>query len=969
MKKIIAFIMVFTLLFMCFPNVYAETTANQYFSSELLNNIPNVEEAIKYNEYLEKYKDIKSGEQEIILKGIDYSSVKDMPDLTKDKDGIITQENGDISWKFKLADEGLYNIKIKYYPIEGKGGSIERAIIVNGELPYREANPVLLHRIWTDKDKNYKTQKGNQSFPSQIETPNWREIYLMDSEGFFNEPLKFHFNKGENELTLRSNKEPVKIEKITLTPLTASKTYEQYLDEWESKGAKWIQNADIKIQGEDAVQKSSPSFFPLNDRSSVMTEPYDPTYITLNTIGGKSWQAPRDWIKWEVDIPESGLYKIALRFKQSDLRGLFSTRCLKINEETPFLEASKLRFNYKTKFQVENLRDSQNGEFLFYFEKGKNTITLENSLGDFANLIYDVENITEVLNKLYSDVVVITGTVPDTFRDYQITKRLPNFIPDTKEQVIKLQEAVTQIQNLTGTNSDKTATLSKTIVQLQEIINNPDDIAKRLVSLKDNITALGKWSLDIKEQSLTIDYLIIGENNKLPKAEGNFIQNIGHEIKSFIGSFTNDFNVTSDNESTKETKKLEIWVTTGRDQLEVIRRLVNESFEAQTNTSVDLKLVNSDVLLPATFTGKGPDVAIQIASTLPINFAFRDAAYNLAEFDDFQDVYDRFSTGAMETFEFLDGYYALPDQMSFPVLFYRKDILSKNQIPVPETWDDIISVIPFLQKNNMDFYLDTAPPLTLGSATTVGNSKAVNPVYLSMFYQNGGELYNSDGSQCLLDSDIGLSTFTKWTDFYTKNSFPTVVDFVTRFRVGEVPLAVVDFTNYTKLSVSAPEIKGVWDMAPIPGTRQADGTIKRDLPCTTSACLIIKNSVQNHGTLNESWEFLKWWTSSDIQTKYAREMEAILGSSARYPVSNLESFSKAPWPKESMKVLESCLPYVREIRQVPGSYITGRYLDNAFYEVVNGIGSSSLNPSEVLYDYNVLINEEIHKKRVEFGLE
>ncbi len=95
-------------------------------------------------------------------------------------------------------------------------------------------------------------------------------------------------------------------------------------------------------------------------------------------------------------------------------------------------------------------------------------------------------------------------------------------------------------------------------------------------------------------------------------------------------------------------------------------------------------------------------------------------------------------------------------------------------------------------------------------------------------------------------------------------------------------------------------------------------------------------------------------------------MEAILGSSARYPVANLESFSKMPWPDDVMDVLTESLEYIKGVRQVPGSYITGRNIENAFYEVVNN--PESANSDRIMREWTENTNYELNKKRREFGL-
>ena len=53
------------------------------------------------------------------------------------------------------------------------------------------------------------------------------------------------------------------------------------------------------------------------------------------------------------------------------------------------------------------------------------------------------------------------------------------------------------------------------------------------------------------------------------------------------------------------------------------------------------------------------------------------------------------------------------------------------------------------------------------------------------------------------------------------------------------------------------------------------------------------------------------------------------------------------------------------IPQIPGGYITGRYLNNAFTTVI----TKYRNAADVLFENSNLINDEITAKRKEFGLE
>ena len=52
------------------------------------------------------------------------------------------------------------------------------------------------------------------------------------------------------------------------------------------------------------------------------------------------------------------------------------------------------------------------------------------------------------------------------------------------------------------------------------------------------------------------------------------------------------------------------------------------------------------------------------------------------------------------------------------------------------------------------------------------------------------------------------------------------------------------------------------------------------------------------------------------------------------------------------------------IREVPGGYYTGRHVTNAIRKCLN----EKDDPRETILDYVILINDELTKKRKEFGL-
>ena len=120
----------------------------------------------------------------------------------------------------------------------------------------------------------------------------------------------------------------------------------------------------------------------------------------------------------------------------------------------------------------------------------------------------------------------------------------------------------------------------------------------------------------------------------------------------------------------------------------------------------------------------------------------------------------------------------------------------------------------------------------------------------------------------------------------------------------------------------------------------------------------------NDETEQKAWEFFKWWGSTSTQVKFGREMEALLGASARYATANKNAFAQLAWSQHAIDVLTEQWETTVGIREVPGGYYTGRHLTNACRKCIN----EKADPRETILDYSILINEELTKKRKEFNL-
>lgn len=923
-------------------------------------------------------------------------------------DALETSDYGFATWTVNVPAAGLYNVYVDYYPIKQGGANIERRVIINETIDdtsdvnhpvqFDNLNNVKFPRYWTDKSDIIQDATGNDMKPSQVEIfETQRRAYLRDESGYILNPYLIYFKAGDNTITLESIRESMAVVQIGVTSYKTELSYDEYYNSHKDAGAKVLTDA-IKVEGQLSTERTSPTLYAISDRTDPLNYPVDPVKTKLNAIGGTKWTTPGDSITWEIDMEgkESGLYYISLRAKQDSARGMFSTRRVYINGEIPFSEANAARFQYSSDYKIVTL-GSEESPFYFYLEGGKtNTITLEATLGEYASPISRVQESIDLLNDLYLRIIAITTVSPDPYQDYYLygpNARVQGTLETFAEAKDILVEVRDEVVAISGDKSDKEAVLDKMILQLTQMIEKPRTITERLKDFSDNISALGNWIGEVRRQPLQVESIYVHSNEEqLPKANSNFFVGTWFGIRGFFQSFFFDYESIGVLQSLDTDREVEVWfltsLTAGREQANAISTLISNnmtSFLAADDKgpiNVKLKVVAPGVLLPSTLAGTGPDVAINIDNGLPVNYAMRNAIMDISGFDEFWEVtgicsaanaekglcdkgtdYNEgrindpnnqylFYGSAMTPYEYDGGYYALPNTQSFLVMFYRTDIFEERNWEIPETWNQVTSLVRELSISNLQFYL----PVSASGASSV-----VNPIFATMLYQRGGSFYKNDNKESNFDSEEAMLAFEQWTKYYTDYSFPLSASFVNRFKTGETPIGIAGYDMFNTITVFAPEIAGKWKFAPLPGTVDENGVINNSGAAYGSSTVMMKNARDPEA----SWDFMRWWVSQETQSLYATELESILGAAARHNTANVMALRNLSWTREELNVLIPQWEKSVGVPEVPGGYYTGRNIENAFREVVN----SDVNPRETLQEYIIFINAEISKKRSEFGLE
>ena len=573
-----------------------------------------------------------------------------------------------------------------------------------------------------------------------------------------------------------------------------------------------------------------------------------------------------------------------------------------------------------------------------------------------GEILEELEDSTYRLNQIYRKVLVYTGADPDDYRDYHIEQVYPETIEAMDLEAKRLYKIIDDVVMYTGQKAEKIAMAQTLAQQLERFVERPDKITVEFTTFKENITALGTAILNMSETKLDVDYIVVSSTgSKVPEDKAGGFAKAWHEIKSFVASFVVDYDAVGDVYE-DEDDVVKVWIVTGRDQGTILKTMVDDTFTPETGIKVNVEIVDPTALLNAVVAGKGPDVVLSVGADQPVNYALRNAAEDLTQFEDYEEVLDVFYPSAYRAYEYDDGLYAIPETQTYNVMFYRKDILEELEIEVPQTWEDLINLLPTIQGNNMEVGIPSPTNTTLPDIW----------LYYTLLYHTGTDIYNDKATGTIIDNEEGVNAFSFYTSFFVDYGMPTEYDFVSRFRSGQMPIGISSYSTYNTLVVSAPEIRGLWDFTLVPGTVRTDETgkeyVDRSVYSTGTCSMMIHT--EDEEKKQRSWEFMKWWAQTDTQVRFGRELEALLGSSARYATANTEAFSQLAWSADDVEVLEEQWKSTVGFREVAGGYYTGRHIINAVRKVIN----EKQDPRETILDYAITINEELIKKRKEFGL-
>ncbi len=857
-----------------------------------------------------------------------------------------------------VPEDAQYEIWLSYVNTTASTLPTEMTVTIDGQVVCAEMQRVKMNSIWVDDGVFPVDRYGNEIATTPYQAEGTLNAAICDSTYRTAEPMLFELKAGAHVIGFSVQDGGMDLSAVTLrAPVTVP----------EKQAGDAAGDQIIVIEAEQIFERNESSIRGAGEFNARLS-PYSNDYRKVNFMDGASFDEAGDMVSWKFTVEESGWYYLGSYYRQS-ARADFPTYVdVYVDGAIPHQGAQRVAFDYTTSFRT--MQAKADGEPLtLYLEAGEHTLSFCINSAHLTPVYETIDVLLDEINVLSNDIKsLMGGATADAYRTYNMLENFPDLVERLNGWAQRCEDSVEYIKQYANGNSGAAfASMTLSADQLRRLAEEPENLPRRMseFSTGSNSAArmLAQQLTDMAVNDLSIDQIYLYQADAKLPAKANWIQNAWAGVERFFTSFTKtDYTAGAANEKTwvnengEEKPVIQVWMGRSRQYVETLQNLIDTQFTPETGIKVNLSLMpDANKLVLANAAGTAPDVVLSLQYVVPSYLNIRGALYDLTQFEDFGEIAQRFSSGLFIPYILKDGVYAMPETVDFWVMFYRKDILESLQIEVPNSMEEVKLILPELQRRSMNFYFPTAG--------MVGTK--VFPGTLPLILQSGGSIYDTTIGDTTLDSEISLKGFREMTELFTIYNMPTDVPspgFYQQFRDGTLPIGVADLATYNLLLNAAPELDGLWDIALFPGLTNEEGEVER---WTTGGAetMAIMSAAEEHDRLDESWTFLKWWSSAEIQSQFGNLLQSTYGSEYIWPTANTQAFSELPLRSAHKQVIIEQMEWMTEAPWVLGTYMLERELSNAFISVTaDGVEARRAMDTAVKR-----INRETYRKLEEFG--
>lgn len=864
------------------------------------------------------------------------------------KPSVLLQAGDRVQFTATLPADGLYTVALDVAATESLFDAPEGQLLIDGAFPLPDLRRIVFPVFFENTAAAFPVDRyGNETLIGQARLLRWTKLDLRDANAGQKYPLQLALTAGAHQFELAITRQALLLGSIYLQPFAGYPDYTAY---WAAQPDGASSGVLLTQEAELPAFKNDTAIRPISSRSLEVT-PYDTYRLLLNTLGGESWQRSGSAVYYSFDVPADGLYAITVRALQDTKKNFTVFRRVTVNGAVPFEQFSEVPFYASDRWVDVTLGGAT--PYLIDLRAGRNVIGLEATNSPYDPAIRKIQKVLLDINALALEIKRLTGNQVDPYKEWVLS----DYIPDIREQLLAiaddLRADLAGLQALSsGRGSQEILTYQMAIDNILFLAQEPDKIPIRMNRFSEGpgsaAQLLGSILPSLQNQPLALDTITLHSPDASPPAiTVSRWQRFTEGLKRFLHSFTNN----PYQGIGAAQGEIEVWVNRPRQYVDLLQVITDRNFTPETGIKVKFSLMpDESKLVLANAAAIQPDVALGVSTNVPYELAIRGALQNLRAFDDFDAYIDLFAPGALLSYVINDAVYALPETQDFWVTYYRRDILESLDIPVPHTWNEVIDILPELQRYGMNFNT----PLSSGSGM---KGYLMTAPYL---FNYGAQLYAPDGFATGLGSEEAITAIRFMAESFTIYGMPlTTSSFYDAFRYGSLPIGVSNFETYIKLLTAAPEISGLWEIDLYPATVLPNGAQNRYATGSAQAGIMFASSDQTA----EAWEFMKWWMSTETQIEFQQQLILNYGLSYLWNSANLEAFRRSPIDERHKAVILEQWQWLQEPVKLPGSYMQERELSNAWNQIV----FDGVNPRVAIDSAIIMINREIARKMEEFG--
>ena len=782
-------------------------------------------------------------------------------------------------------------------------------LLVDGKAPYTECTTLTLDSCWTQSGTFGKDRYGNEVVSMPTKSYETTTCRMMGKAGMYSQGMGLWLTAGRHEITLICREGPFRLYSLAL---------EGEIPVAEPVQGEMTGRTIITLQAEQVPVRNNPNIRPLADYDMRLT-PYSNGKKVINHIEDISYKYPGDALTYTFTVETEGCYALALRLRQAELANFPAYRTVLLDGVIPGPAFENAEFRYSLQFGNQTVLDENGEPALIYLTAGEHTLTLLTSVDPLRPSMQRLQAISDEIASLSLEITKITGGNTDFFRDFA----LEDFDFHIAEDLERWHTDLTQIRTDLGALAHSEgrvgalSSLDLAIQALEKLAEEPDNLPKKLPLFSQGSSSARGFLVSTVETLSTspvgLDAIYLYTDEKLLPGNPNVFAQAADLVSRFVASFTDDGYVADAGDETH----LQVWVNRPRQYLEILQRMADTTFTPLTGIVVDFSIMpDESKLILANASGSAPDVALGVSTTRVYDLAVRGALMDLRSYADFPEVGRRFPVGLLMPAVCDDGLYALPETFNFYVLFYRKDILDSIGLQVPDSYEEVLQMLPTLHRFGLNYNSFVA--------NAVGyKSFAITTPFL---YQNGAVLYEDGNLHVQLDTEEAIEALKIMTDSFVIYDMDFEVNsFYQSFRDGTLPIGTSNYGMYNLLMNAAPELADKWGIALYPGLTDENGVVQRWTSGAEQSCFIFGNT----NMPDASWTFLSWWMSEETQTEFAYTLQSTLGNEYMWNSANVAAYMNSPWPAEHKAIIAEQMNWIYETPRNPGSYMVERELSNA----------------------------------------